>query len=572
MTAVTIINPEQAEATKGPRQFVLPVVRPLAIATAHPAPEAWPKALADPHVQSQRSSATTGRRRRGGYSQFAELQARMPAAETAAREGRERSVVVVPSRTVDKWEEPAAETQAYEERLLCSVLDLRDRALRMTYITSSPIDARIVDYYLSLLPPRLRRDARSRLTLVALGDRSTRPLSRKLLDRRDVLERIRRSIVDRNPCHLVPYNTTALERDVALELGIPMYGADPCHVYLGTKSGCRELFAQAGVPHPLGVEGIKSAEEAVQAIAQLRAARPGLSRLVVKLNEGVSGEGNAIVDLTGLVEPGHAQEGQQVAERVRRLGPEAPGVSAAQFLAKLRRDGGIVEEWIAGGELRSPSAQLQITPSGEVQLLSTHDQILGGASGQSYLGCRFPAEASYAPAISALARRVGGKLAEAGVIGRCAIDFVVVRGESGSWEPFAIELNLRKGGTTHPYDTLAHLTGGSYEPETATFTTPTGQHKHYVATDHLEAPQLRHLGCAGVLGLARWKGLRFDPMRRIGPVFHMLSSLDELGRAGYTAIGDSAEEASAIYDHVQATLLEQADAGLATVTATAVAA
>jgi hypothetical protein len=145
------------------------------------------------------------------------------------------------------------------------------------------------------------------------------------------------------------------------------------------------------------------------------------------------------------------------------------------------------------------------------------------------------------------------------VIGRCAIDFVVVRGEDGCWQPFAIELNLRKGGTTHPYETLAHLTGGSYDADIATFTTQTGQCKHYVATDHLEAPQLRRLGCAGVLGVARREGLRFDPMRRVGPVFHMLSSLDELGRTGYTAIGDSAEEASAISEHVQTTVMERAN-------------
>ena len=39
---------------------------------------------------------------------------------------RERSVVIVPSRTIDKFHEPAAETQAYEERLLCLPLMLRD--------------------------------------------------------------------------------------------------------------------------------------------------------------------------------------------------------------------------------------------------------------------------------------------------------------------------------------------------------------------------------------------------------------------------------------------------------------
>jgi hypothetical protein len=192
-----------------------------------------------------------------------------------------------------------------------------------------------------------------------------------------------------------------------------------------------------------------------------------------------------------------------------------------------------------------------------VKLISTHDQVLGGPSGQSYLGCRFPAMPAYAPAISAHARRVGEELAQRGVIGRFAIDFVVARDHTGKWQTFAIELNLRKGGTTHPYETLANLTGGTYDPDSATFTTPTGQQKHYVATDHLEAPQLRTLGREGVLSLVRNGDLRFDRMRRGGVVLHMLSSLDELGRAGYTAIADSADEAEALSRKVRETLMTQ---------------
>jgi hypothetical protein len=208
--------------------------------------------------------------------------------------------------------------------------------------------------------------------------------------------------------------------------------------------------------------------------------------------------------------------------------------------------------------------QLQITPLGEVQVVSTHDQILGGAGGQSYLGCRFPAHPSYAPAISALARRVGSRLAELGVIGRCAIDFVVARDEHDRWRPYAIELNLRKGGTTHPYETLAHLTGGTYDAGTATFTSRVGRPKHYVATDHLEAPALKALGCDGALALARRPELRFNPLTGTGVVFHMLSSLDELGRLGYTAIEDSAEAAAALSERAESTLLDHAHRAVAT--------
>ena len=74
---------------------------------------------------------------------------------TVPRHETHRSIVIVPSRTIDKFHEPAAETQAYEERLLCLLLMLRDPDLRVVYVTSSPVAEPIVDYYLSLLGPDL---------------------------------------------------------------------------------------------------------------------------------------------------------------------------------------------------------------------------------------------------------------------------------------------------------------------------------------------------------------------------------------------------------------------------------
>src|SRR5947208_3077421 len=83
---------------------------------------------------------------------------------------------------------------------------------------------------------------------------------------------------------------------------------------------------------------------------------------------------------------------------------------------------------------------------------AAHDQMLGGPSGQSYLGCIFPADPAYASAITRDAARVGELLRKAGVIGRFAIDFVVTRADKNApWENYAIEINLRKGGTTHPF-------------------------------------------------------------------------------------------------------------------------
>ena len=71
---------------------------------------------------------------------------------------------------------------------------------------------------------------------------------------------------------------------------------------------------------------------------------------------------------------------------------ELAGLTYEQYAATLQTRGGIVEERITGTDFRSPSVQLRVTPLGKVELLSTHDQVLGGPSGQSYLGCRVPGE------------------------------------------------------------------------------------------------------------------------------------------------------------------------------------
>src|ERR1700756_270396 len=210
-----------------------------------------------------------------------------------------QTIVVVPSMSIDAINSGAV-MQAYEERFLFLLLLLRQPRARLIYVTSQTILPSIIDYYLGLLPGVIPSHARQRLFLPSPMDRSVRPLSDKLLERPRLIERIRSLIMDPDRAHLVPFNTTSREKELALRLGIPMYGADPKFFSLGTKSGCRKIFMEENVPHPLGYENLGSKEELIEAIAQMRAEKPSIKQVLVKLNEGVSGEGNAIVDLTGL--------------------------------------------------------------------------------------------------------------------------------------------------------------------------------------------------------------------------------------------------------------------------------
>lgn len=464
----------------------------------------------------------------------------------------EQTIVVVPSADVD-IQLSASELQAYEERYLFLLFLLRQPRARMIYVTGQAIHPDIVDYYLDLLPGVIQSNARKRLFFVSPMEARFRPLSRKVLDRPQLIDRIRRLIPDPDRAHLVPFMTTWDDRELAMRIGIPMYGADPAHASLGTKTEGRRLFAEAGVSHPRGREGLHSRAEVVEAIRALRTQAPDIERVIMKHNEGVSGFGNALVDVSSL-EP--VASTQRIDRLVDDLSVDPLVGDVGRYFETLAREGGIVEEVVGGEVIESPSVQLRITPLGRVELLSTHDQILGGASGQVFMGSRFPAHPDYAQQISRSARKVGERLAERGVIGRFAIDYIVSRRGNGTWDDHAIELNLRKGGTTHPFLTLQFLTDGVYDEATAAFVAPDGKEKHYVASDHLKVDGLEVLTPQDLLTLALLRNLHFDQVRQVGTVFHMLSAMPTHGFVGVTCVGNSADEAQERYTEVEQVLTE----------------
>jgi hypothetical protein len=470
-----------------------------------------------------------------------------------------QTIVVVPSISLDKLDESEISMQPYEERYLFLLLLLRQPRARLIYVTSQPILPSVIDYYLDLLPGVIPSHARPRLFTVPVLDGSDKPLSVKLLERPRLMERIRELIPDPTRAHLVPYNTTELERDLAVRLGIPMYGSDPRHFPLGTKSGCRRLFDEEDVRYPLGVENLATIDDVIDAVVHVRTRKPEVAQVLVKLNEGVSGEGNALVDLADVPDGGDDAARDAIRKAIDGMQFELENATFDGYVAKLAERGGVVEERIQGTDFKSPSVQLRVTPLGELELLSTHDQLLGGASGQSYLGCIFPANREYAPAITREAAKVGKRLAAEGVIGRFALDFVTVRDGNGNWDTYAIEINLRKGGTTHPFLTLQFLTDGTYDSETAILTAPSGKEKYFVASDHVENPAYRGLTPDDLFDIVVRHGLHFDQSRQTGVVFHMMAALAESGRVGMTAVGDSPDEARTIYEHAVEVLDAEAE-------------
>ena len=209
------------------------------------------------------------------------------------------TVIVVPSITVDLKFDIASQ-QAYEERMLFMLFLLQQPNIQLIYLSSLPVHDSIVNYYLDVMPRVTASNARKRLIMLSPEHASDLPLVRKILNRKKLIEFIGSKVPDLEKAHIVPFLTTDLERDLSVQLGIPMYAADPQYYAFGTKTGCRQIFIEEQVPHPPGAQGIYRLDDLVSSIIEIRGRKPGIDRVIVKHNNGVSGYGNATLDLKGL--------------------------------------------------------------------------------------------------------------------------------------------------------------------------------------------------------------------------------------------------------------------------------
>src|SRR5437764_5812636 len=345
------------------------------------------------------------------------------------------TIVVLPSATFPDSElRKIVAIQHYEQRLLCTTLLLANPDVEIVYITSLPVDEAIVESYLRFLPDP--GGARRRLHLVVVGEDSGRALTAKVLDAPHVIGRVRDLVGGAEQAYVLPFNVTDLEGRFSELTGLPLFGARPELAALGNKTESRRAARKAGVAVLDGQEDLRSVAELEAAIEGLHARRPGAEAAVVKLNDGFSGQGHAIVELGGF--------SSLEAAKISFIAEEE---SWPSYSAKVESGGAVVEELVRVPGVVSPSVQLRITPGGAVEVVSNHDQILGGLHDQVYLGCRFPARAGYRLDIQERARRVGEVLAADGVIGAFGIDFVLVP-KGKHWDIRLSEINLRMGGTT----------------------------------------------------------------------------------------------------------------------------
>jgi hypothetical protein len=456
-----------------------------------------------------------------------------------------KTVVIIPSLTMD--EEILSKISGithYEERMLSLLLLLRMPRTHVVYVTSMPIDPVIIDYYLHLLPGVTGYHASQRLTLLSCYDASNKSLTQKILERPRLIERIKKSIPEGHDTHLAFFNVTPLERTLAVKLDLPVFGCDPDLFELGNKSNGRKIFKECGLPLPDGAEDLYSEEDISKALYDLKKKYPSLRRAVVKVNDGFSGDGNGIFNYEK--DDDYEKILKQLDQRLKMV---ASDLSYDMFLEKFTQMGGVVEEFIEGDVKASPSVQCRVSPTGHVLVCSTHDQELGGDTGQVFLGAYFPAHRDYAAEIAKMGKIISENLKEKGVWGRFAIDFISVK-KGDEWKHYAIEINLRKGGTTHPYVMLEFLTYGVYNAEEGMYYTASGQPRYYFSSDNLRSEKYIGTTPHDLIDIAMLHDIHYDGALQEGVLFHLIGALSQFGKLGVVCIGSTKERAQEYYEKV----------------------
>ena len=244
---------------------------------------------------------------------------------------------------------------------------------------------------------------------------------------------------------------------------------------------------------------------------------------------------------------------ENLREKIKFVAAE---LSYVQFLEKYYSMGGIVEEFLEGEHKESPSVQCRVTPIGNCDIISTHDQELGGESGQVYIGAHFPASTSYAVDLGRLGKKVAEALRNKGVLGRFAVDFISVK-NGDEWTHYPIEINLRKGGTTHPFLMLQFLTDGVYNADEGMYYTSKGHLvRYYFCSDNLKSEQYKGLSPHDLIDIAMVNDLHYDGTSQEGVMFHLIGALSQFGKLGVVCIGSTPQRAREFYAKI-VTVLEK---------------
>ena len=445
----------------------------------------------------------------------------------------DRTIVFIPSISFDGLTKKyLIGLNCFEERNLYYLACLTHIKTRFVAVLADAVDDAFIDYCVDHVASARgidRASLRERFEVVRVSTHGDEHLSRAILRQPDVLEnlraKVRRAI---NP--IIDFWLVSPEEiQLAALLDCPYYGLPEGALQFDNKSNARDLFREIGLRIPRGEEHVSSPQEAWAALRRV-AEQSGADEYLIKLNCEEAGKGIAIVGRESISRPFDA---------FLDLIKVPKSIPVDEFLQALSSQGATVEEFISAPIKACPSVKMEILTDGSVRNLATHDQVL---SGLAYSGSRFPADESYRADLIRIGYRVSEAASKKGARGIVSVDFLATKDTPDvPWILWGMEINARKGATTHPYYWTRWLTDAAYSADTGKLTCPAGE-TVYCASEFFSDPQLHLVAPSFILDDLKKSGLDYQHRSRSGVFVHMLSSVQRFSKVGATVIArDSAE-------------------------------
>lgn len=472
-------------------------------------------------------------------------------------QGVETTIVVMSSISIDPEDsENILGIAYYEMRALWEIFKALKPNINVIYLSSLPISNESIEHLLEIANVSWEQ-IKSRVNFINLHNSDPhKSLSDKLINCEKVIMQVKEMIKNKN-CYLIPFNTTDKEEYICKKLGLAMWGLHPKLTYLATKSGNKKVFKQAGVNFCEGICDIKSVKTLERKLKQLSSDYPMQYKFMLKLNNGVSGEGNALIELPKCYNEYNQltplEQKSLILKSIKSMHFFAPKMNFKKFEERLVH-GSILELFIEGENMISPSCQGIIHPNGEVIILSTHEQVMN-QSGQTFLGSKFPANNVYRQKLTKETKKIGKVLAEKGVIGPFGVDFLLVDNEERV-NLYAIEINIRAGGTTHPYFLTKKITKATYDEDKAILKTKDGREIYYQSNDNVISDKLKSRSSKQFLNYMHERKLIYSDIDKNGVAFHLLDAIYPFGKVGFTAISTSRQGVQDLFKKTMSAIQE----------------
>ncbi|AEA60139.1 peptide ligase PGM1-related protein [Burkholderia gladioli] len=445
----------------------------------------------------------------------------------------DRTIVFIPSISFDGLTKKyLIGLNCFEERNLYYLACLSNPNTRFIAVLSSTVEDAFIDYcvdhvsHIGWIDSTSLRDRFEIVRVPTVGDEH---LSHALLRQPVVLESLRQRIRRAANPIIDFWLVSPEEIRLAAALNCPYYGLPEFALQFDNKSNARALFREIGLRVPEGEEHIDSPSEAWRALKRL-IERTSASEYLIKLNCEEAGKGIAIVDRESIPQP---------FEKFASLIKVPKDIPVDEFLNALCRQGATVEAFIAAPIKACPSVKMEVLADGSVRNLATHDQALNGLA---YSGSRFPADESYRSELIRIGYQVAEVAGQRGARGIVSVDFLATKNSSAEpWTLWGMEINARKGATTHPYYWTRWLTGSDYSVDTGKLTCAAGE-TVYCASEFFSDPRLHLVPPSLILSDLKESGLDYNHQTRSGVFVHMLSSVRRFSKVGATVIARDSNE------------------------------